>query len=170
MKIKEFFKHFAVVVLSLFVIIGVPFFSTDYFKELLSPEAPDAVSSASIILDMPSGKYIVLINSDLHKDNEKLDNWLKFFNGEEIDYIFEDISCSVAKGDTGAMETAKSFQSRLPENQMRIKEEDALILVSRAEAGLFDSVIMSEEFAKSFDAADIEGKFAKKINLTGEKK
>ena len=43
MKIKEFFKHFAVVVLSLFVIIGVPFFSTDYFKELLSPEAPDAV-------------------------------------------------------------------------------------------------------------------------------
>ena len=75
-----------------------------------------------------------------------------FFRGEEVSVIFEDISCSVATGDTGGQELARSFQSRLPENQMRIQTEDVTLLLSRADHGKFDVIVLSKEFADSYAA------------------
>ncbi len=117
----------------------------------------DAVSSASIILDQPSGNYIILINRELHQDEDNLDQWITFFSGGEILYIFEDISCSVANADLSGLELAKSFQSKLPENQMQIITEDATLLMSRADEGLYDIIIMSAEFAETYSAQTAYG-------------
>jgi hypothetical protein len=42
--------------------------------------------------------------------------------------------------------------SRLPENQMKIKTEDGTLMLSKAEYGRFDIIIMSEEFASAYGA------------------
>ena len=47
----------------------------------------DAVSSASVIVDKPSGAYLVFINLERHTDAEALEIWRDFFAGKEIDLI-----------------------------------------------------------------------------------
>jgi galactitol-specific phosphotransferase system IIB component len=93
---------------------------------------------------------------------------MQFFGGEEISYLFEDISCSVIAADTGALTMAQSFQSRLPEKQMTIRTEDATLLMSRADRGKYDIIIISKEFAKSYDATTAEGKNTALINIISE--
>lgn len=146
--------------------LGVPFMLNS--KGLLSNDL-DAVSSPSVIIDKPSGNYLVLINLKFHKDKKKLKNWVSFFRGQDSEIIFEDIACSVAKEDTSGNEMAKSFMSKLPENQMKIKREEAILLASRAENGDFDVLIMSLEFAKSYKLSKFPD-FINVIKLYGEKK
>jgi hypothetical protein len=93
----------------------------------------------------------------MHTDEENLNTWISFFRGEEISYLFEDISCSVITGDEGAITMAQSFQSRLPEKQMSIQTEDASLLMSRADHGLYDIIILSREYAESYHAVTAEG-------------
>ena len=143
---------------------------TDYYKGLFSSNEVDAVSSPSVIIDKPSGNYIVLINTRLHKDKSKLDQWISFFSGEETDIIFEDIACTVAEGDAKGFEMAQSFQSKLPENQMKIKEEEAVLVVSRAEEGKFDILLMSKDFAASYKLKEKNKDYIKDIKFTEEKK
>lgn len=150
--------------------VGVPFMMTDYWRGLLSPNDVDAVSSPSVVIDKPSGNYIVLINTALHKDKKKLDEWIAFFSGEETDIIFEDIACTVAEGDSKGLEMAKSFQSKLPENQMKIKEEEAILVVSRAEEGKFDILLMSKDFANSYKLREKNKDSIRDIKFTEEKK
>lgn len=134
-----------------FFLLILPFLRTDYFQGLLADGGVEAVSSASVVLDQPSGQYAVLINQKMHPDDKKLAEWICFFQGEDISYIFEDLSCSVADGDTGAMEMARSFQSRLPEHQMEIYTEDAILTFSRVDSGKYDIVIVSKEFAEVYE-------------------
>jgi hypothetical protein len=164
---KNFIMHTGIVLAGVFLLLGIPFFTTDYFRQLIRQDT-DAVSSASVIIDQPSGEYIVLINREMHDDEENLDTWLRFFNGEEISYLFEDISCSVIASDTGALTMAQSFQSRLPEKQMSIQTEDATLLMSRADQGKYDIIILSKEFAKSYDATTAEGEKTALINIISE--
>ena len=82
MKIMKIFKHLFIVAVVLFLIVGVPFMMTDYWRGLLSSDEADAVSSPSVVIDKPSGNYIVLINTRLHKDKEKLNQWIDFFSGK----------------------------------------------------------------------------------------
>ena len=142
-------KHAGIITGSLLVILGIPLLLTGRLQTFFSEEA-DAVSSASVILDKPSGHYYVMINKALHSDEEKLGDWITFFSGGEILYIFEDISCSVADSDVGGMEMADSFRSRLPEHQMQIKSEDAVLLASRADQELYDVIILSRECAEHY--------------------
>ena len=86
----------------------------------------DAVSGASVILDAPSGNYVVLLNRDAHA---KLDT-----------------------ADAGGFQMADSYRSRLPENQMTLRAESAAMMLSRAELGRFDVIVMSKEFAEAFRA------------------
>jgi stress-induced morphogen len=165
---KKYLKHMGIILAGILFLLGIPFLSTDYFKTLLSGNE-DAVTSASVIIDQPSGEYIVLVNENLHTDNENLNTWISFFQGEEISFLFEDISCSVIKGDTGALNMAKSFQSRLPEKQMRIQQEDATLLMSRADNDKFDIIIISKEFANSYDVATAEGENTALINIVSER-
>ncbi len=141
-------KHVAFVVAAVALILGVPFATTEYVQGWISGDV-DTVSSASVILDQPSGTYLVLINREYHTDSEKVEDWITFFTGGEITYIFEDISCSVANGDTGALDLAKSFQSQLPENQMAVQTVDQTLLLSRLDNGKYDIIIMSIEFAEA---------------------
>ena len=170
MKIIKFFMHLFLVAGAVFLTVGVPFMMTDYYKGLFSSNEVDAVSSPSVIIDKPSGNYIVLINTRLHKDKSKLDQWISFFSGEETDIIFEDIACTVAEGDAKGLEMAQSFQSKLPENQMKIKEEEAVLVVSRAEEGKFDILLMSKDFAASYKLKEKNKDYIKDIKFTEEKK
>ena len=120
-------KHIISDILILFLMLGVPFLRTDYAKALLNSD-PDAVSSASVIVDKPSGAYLVFINLEKHTDSEALEIWRNFFSGKEIDLLFEDITCSVASGDVNAKTLAENYQSRLPEHQCEIKSEDATLI------------------------------------------
>ncbi len=120
---------------------------TDYFKSYVTTGGVDAVTSASVILDAPSGSYLVLINTTCHTDDETLATWVTFFSGGEVDYIFEDVVCTVASVDTGAVDMAESLQSRLPENQMRIESENQTMVLSRLDYSKFDVLVMSAEFA-----------------------
>lgn len=154
MKLLNFLKHFGIVILGVVLIIGVPLWCTGYIQLLLSGADVDAVSSASVVLDQPSGDFIILINKDYHKDQDTLNDWIRFFGGEveddEVLVIFDDISCSVAAGDTLGADMADSLRSMLPENQMQVKRDDATLILSRADRGLFDIIIMSREFGEMY--------------------
>ena len=48
----------------------------------------------------------------------------------------------------------KSFQSRLPENQMSVRLEDITLMLSKAQYGRFDVILMSREIYEASGAAD----------------
>ncbi len=143
--VPNIWKHAAVLTVGIILLLGLPLLKV---KNVFSGASTDAVSSASVIIEQPSGNYIVLIEKDIHSDEKKLEAWVDFFSGGDFTYLFEDIVCSVSSSDPGATNMAKSFQSRLPENQMRIQMEDATLLTSRIEYGKYDVVILSEEMAE----------------------
>ncbi len=148
-------RHLLIVCAALLLIIGIPFFRSGYFAAMISGE--DAVASATVALDQPSGEYVVMINETIRTDDETLNTWTDYFSGKEIDFLFEDIRCCVASGDAPGLEMARSYQSRLPENQMKIRTEDATLMLSKAEYGNFDIIVMSKEFADIFGADSLKG-------------
>ncbi len=141
-------RHILTVALALLLLAGVPVFATGYFQKKLL--GMDAVSSASTIIEQPSEAYVVMINRDRHKNADDLSTWESFFRGEEIDYLFDDISCLVPDMDTVGLELARSFQSRLPENQMKVRTEDITLIYSKAQYGLYDVVLVSREIYDLF--------------------
>ncbi len=66
--------------------------------------------------------------------------------------IMSDVDCRVAAADAAAMQLARRYQLRLPENQMKLKIENGLLLISKAEVGLFDAIVMSKEMADRYQA------------------
>ena len=142
-----------IILAALFVLGGLPVLSTGYIQNKLS--GVDAVSAATVIIDQPSGAYVVLINKDRHLNADNLETWQTFFKGEEIGILFEDISCTVADMDVSGLDMAQSFQSRLPENQMTLRKEDITLMLSKASCGLFDVIMMSKEVYDAYGAAAI---------------
>ena len=146
---RKFLSHGVFLIIVFLLVFGPPLLYTrDYWGGLIAGGI-DAVTSASVILDKPDGNYIVLINKSFHKDEEVLEEWIRFFSGKEVSVIFEDISCAVPVGDSGAIEMSESLQSRLPENQMKIVNENSILLASRIDNDKFDVVVMSKEFVES---------------------
>mgnify|MGYP007070332351 CR=1 FL=1 len=82
---KKVFRHIIIVLAALFILAGVPVLSTGYIQNKLS--GVDAVSAATVIIDQPSGAYVVFINKDRHLNAGNLDTWQTFFRGEEIDFL-----------------------------------------------------------------------------------
>ena len=121
-----------------------------------SSDSPDAVSSATaqpVSAGDMSGKYIVFINRGLHDKAGTTGDWEKFFSfTDDVPLIMEDITCKVAQFDSEGLDTARKYQARLPENQMKIEQEAGVMLLSKAELGRFDVIIMSEAAAKSYSA------------------
>ena len=145
----ELKRHIIIGLLSALALIGGPIYAA---YGPLGAAGHDAVSSATVIIDQPSGAYVVLINRDRHTDEENLNTWISFFKGEEIGFLFEDISCLVPDTDQGGLELAKSFQSRLPENQMKLRTENATLLLSKAVYGEFDVILVSREAYEAYGA------------------
>ena len=148
-RMGELKRHLLIGLLSALVLIGGPIYAA-YGPSGAAHRA--AVSSATVIIDQPSGAYVVLINRDRHPSQENLNTWISFFKGEEIGFLFEDISCLVPDSDQGGLELAKSFQSRLPENQMKLRTENAILLMSKAAYGEFDVILVSREAYEAYGA------------------
>ncbi len=146
----KIFKHICLVTGSLLLTLGIPFSTSNTCKELLN--GTDAVSSASVIIDQPSGNYVILLNLDSMEED---DFWMDFFSGESVDFCFEDISCMTAKNDPTAITMAQSFQSRLSEHQMTLRTEDATLMLSRADEGKFQVIVLSEEIAEHYHAQSV---------------
>ena len=148
--------HIAADAAVLFAALGVPFLTSDYGRAKLS--GTDAVSSASVTVAQPSGDYVVLLNLTKHTDKEALAMWYDFFAGEEIGLLFEDIDCAVARSDPNGKTMAESYRARLPENQMSLRLEDGTLLLSKAENGKFDVIVMSAEIADFYHAETLYDK------------
>lgn len=148
-------KHIIIVCVCLVVILGMPFL---YLYKRAGGNDTDAVSSASVIIDQPSGEYVVLINKNRRKDDDTLRTWISFFSGDEISFVFEDIICHVAESDTSGYTMAASFQSRLPENQMKVVSEDGTLMMSKAENGNYDIIVMSKEAADIYNIDRLAGR------------
>ena len=144
-------RHVVIVCIALLLLVGIPVYQTGYIQGKFS--GTDTISSATVIVEQPSGEYVVLINPALHTNADNLAIWVSFFQGKEIDYLFEDISCAVADSDSAGLEIAKSFQSRLPENQMRLHTEDPTLMLSKAKYGKFDVILLSKEVADIYKAS-----------------
>ena len=128
----------------------------------LDGDSPDAVSSATaqtVSAGDMEGKWVVLINRRLHDQADTTADWQKFFTfSDNVPLIMEDIICKVAEGDASGLETAKKYQARLPENQMKIVQEAGAMLVSKAELMRFDVIILSESAADSYSAQTLYGR------------
>ncbi len=141
-------RHVLIVTAALLVLLGIPLYLTGTIQRWLS--GTDAISSATTVLDQPGGGYVVLINKEKHTNAKNLEIWQHFFAGEEVDFLFEDISCLIADTDPSGQEIAESFQSRLPANQMKIRKEDITMLLSKADHEKFDVILLSEELFTAY--------------------
>lgn len=145
---SEIIRHIVCLVVTVLLFAGTP----AVLLAVSGGQGVDAVSSATKILEQPSGAYVVFLNRNRHTDADTLHTWIHFFSGEEIDFLFEDISCIVSAADQGGLEIAKSFQSRLPENQMKLRTEDATMFLSKVYYGDFDVAVMSREAYQAYGA------------------
>ena len=137
--------HLAAAAAAVLLCIILPgYFFTDLPARIAG--GADAVSSASMeIPDQPSGSYLVLIRSDLHEDT--LGEWTDFFTEKPVGVIMEDLHCFVDQADAAGQEMADRYRLRLAENQMTVMKENGTLLVSKAENGLFDVIVVSKEIA-----------------------
>ena len=144
-------KHILIIAAGLAVCFGPPLLvNYPRLAALAGGDGIDAVSSASLeIPDQPSGSFTVLMNRDRHP--ETAEAWERFFTEQPVDVIMEDLCCLVAEGDIPGEEMAQRCRKRLAENQMKLRRENASLLVSKAEQGLFDVVILSAEMEAYFD-------------------
>ncbi len=163
-------RHIFLVFLGVFLLLGVPFICTDFFRTNFISSNTDTVSSASGLIEAVSGDYLVLVNGKYHRDEGQLEEWKRFFLGEENTIIQDTAVCSVGSSDPGAQTLAESFCSRLGKDQMRIQISDPFLLFSRSDHRLFDVVIMSREFAESFNFREPSGENIVRIRLTGGSK
>lgn len=150
--------HIATIALSLALFLGAPLLLHVDMASLFSV-GTDLVSSATTIQAAPDGKFYILINADRHPDKDVLADWVTFFEDKEAaPLIMEDVSCVVPEGDAAGLDMATSLQSRLAENQMRLRIEDGTLAMSKAEAGLFDVMVLSEGAYEAFGAEGIAGR------------
>ncbi len=159
-------KHMIVVLIALFMILGIPALYYLDIPAYFSDE--DATSSATIDLpDQPSGIYYVVINKEHHKETQSL--WEDFFSGKDTSVILEDIHCIAADQDINALIMGDILKARLPENQMKLREENITLTMSKLDAGSFDTIIISKDVA---DVQHAELPFEKEgfsvIELRGE--
>ena len=145
------------------LVLGVPFFTSDWFRAKVT--GADAVSGATTVIEAPSGDYLVLLNSAALEEDAF---WETFFVGDEVGYCFEDITCMIGSGDTGAADMAASFCSRLPEDQMRVRIEDITLMLSRADSGRFQVILLSQEMAERTGALSAVENGAKAVTFTGK--
>lgn len=142
MKLITRILHIAADLVIIFALAGIPVLM--YCD--LPVKGYDAVSSASIELpDSPSGEFLIIINRDLHEDTAE--DWKDFFEGDYLKVIFEDINCMVPDGDVTGLELANRYMAILPENQMRVSGDDAVLIASKLEAGYVDIAILSADMA-----------------------
>ena len=162
---KNIITHFLIIFLSLLVILGVP---TVLYKDFVfGGFGIDALSGATIELpDAPSGNFIIQMKvKDKYFTSAK--EWENFFNERDYDVLMEDVNCLVAIGDESAYKLAERYMARLAVNQMKIRRENVMLTVSKAENRLIDILIMSEEYAEAYKLR-LETEGIKTIKVEGK--
>ena len=145
--------HGCIVLVLLFAFLGIPALAYREQAAALLSGDPDAVSSASLeIPDSPSGSFVVLLNRERHPDTER--EWIDFFTEQPTGVIFEDLDCIVIDADSAGIELAERYRARLAENQVTVKHENGLLAVSKAQWGVFDVMILSDEIAKVYGLSE----------------
>lgn len=156
MSVKRILGHVCTVGGILLVFLVLPAVLFVNFGAVLNVMGFDAVSGATqIITDRPSGQYVILLNREKFTASGNMEVWTDFFSDREVPVIMEDITCCVISGDENALELAQAFQSRLPENQMKITPMEGVMAVSRGEYGMFDVMVLSQEFADVYTASTL---------------
>ena len=138
-------RHFCAVALGLLLCLGVP-------AAVYLPAAgfADAVSGATVpVPEQPSGEFVVILNRQKHPDTAE--QWSDFFLEKPVGVIMEDLHCLTAAGDAAGNELARRYLARLAEHQMTLRVENGLLVVSRAEKGRYDAIVLSREAAEAFD-------------------
>lgn len=164
MRLPKILFHTGFVLILLIMLIGIPVLT--HFDVFRMKNDSDAVSGASVKLpDQPSGEFIVLLNRSLHEDTAA--DWKKFFTGEELAVIFDDINCIAAEGDITGIQLAERFQAQLPENQMKLRTENATLLASKAENHYIDAAVFSKEMAEAIQLSETKMKNMIVIKVSG---
>ena len=141
-------KHMAADAAALFLCLGIPCLYFLHAGTLFNRNA-DAVSGASLLVpEQPSGTFLVLLNRERHPAT--MEEWSDFFRERDVDVIMEDISCLASKGDVNGLKLADRYLTRLAQNQMNITVEDGTLIASKAEAGIYDVIILSKEAAEAY--------------------
>ena len=149
--------HIGAVLLALLVTLGIPALAYIDFSTVLGGSDADAVSRASMELpEQPSGNFVVLLNREKHHGTAE--DWATFFSGGETDVIMDDVACLAAQGDAAGIQLAERFQARLAENQMTVRQIDPTLLASRADAGVYDVIIVSAEMADAITLSTAYGR------------
>ena len=151
----QILRHVLAVGLGIFLCLGVPLLRCGVNPLSLLSGTADAVSGATVEPpDSPSGNYVILLNRSRHPDS--IPEWRAFFREEPVGVIMEDLVCMTPASDVTGRQLAERYQLRLAENQMKLKPQDGLLLVSRAEHGLFDVIVLSEEMEAHYDYSRAE--------------
>ena len=141
----------------LLVIVLLPFFLLGGADFIMGKQS-DAVSGATVIsegdFDSQSG-VVVLVNRSVRKAPENTDLWLDFFSEGPAPDIFEDISVLTINGDAITQEYCEFMMGRLPVNQMTVRTEDSILVMSKAKYGKFDIIVMSEQLFESYGGSGI---------------
>ena len=148
MSLRSITGHVLIISAALLVLLGLPF--AHFAGKGTLGAGADAVSGASLeVPDQPSGTFFVLLNRDRHPMTQG--EWENFFSEREVDVIMEDVHCLIPRGDAPGKELAERYLARLAENQMTLNAEDGTLVVSKAEAGLFDVIVVSAEAERVYD-------------------
>ena len=149
------FRHLLIIITSLFLFLGIPAIANrGLLRSVFGGNSVDALTGATLELpDQPGGEYLVLINKARHTDT--LQEWTDFFQEKPVPVIFEDIACITLAADTGGQELAQRYQARLAENQMTVTSEAPLLAMSKAQWGVFDVMVLSEEMADACSAETV---------------
>ena len=143
-KLAQVLQHFFIIGAGLLLCLGLPAYAC-----LPAGGGADAVSSASQVApEQPSGEFLLILNRERHT---AVAQWKDFFTEKPVEVIMEDLSCAVAKEDGPGLALAQRFQARLAERQMTLRSEEGTLLVSKAEQGIYDLLILSKEAAEAFD-------------------
>ncbi|MBR6400665.1 MAG: hypothetical protein IKS17_05525 [Firmicutes bacterium] len=126
-------------------------------------KGPDALTSATVkdtgervTLSGVSGNYTVIVNKDRVPESI-----LGYFSGREKRPVAE-IVCHIPKGDQKAREFALQMTDKAV-------EEDPMLLLSKAEYGEFDILILSKKTADKYTAKSLYDKeFTAVLEITGE--
>lgn len=151
---KKYAIHFIVTALIIALTIGLP--SAIYFK-IFTPADEEAETGATYILpEKPSGEFVIMINEKRHPTS--IDVWDDFFSERDYDPLSDKISCLTVSGDALGAELADRYSKRLFVKQMSIREENVILVLSKAELGLIDAVIMSADIADVYNLkTDVDG-------------
>lgn len=144
--------HIATVVALLLAFVGYPAWQGHVNVAALMPGAKDE-GVATNIHDAPPGAYVILVNRDLHADAAALDRWLDFFADKGEPPVEGDVSCVVLEGDSAGSEMAAYLASRLPAEHMKVRVDNGVLALSKAEVGRFDVMVMSDAAADAFGAS-----------------